>query len=57
MRQSLLQNVPRSLLKNTTSLLQNTIVITNYEDFITKCDRYYKMQRLLQFTMVQFARV
>ena len=32
-------------------MLQNTGVlshITKYNDFITKCDNYYKMRRLLQ---------
>ena len=35
------------------SLLQNTIdVITKCDNFITKCDRYYKMQRLLKIATV-----
>ena len=38
-----------SLLQNATDiLLQNATVVTNYDDFITKCGSYYKMQRLLQ---------
>ena len=32
---------------------QNAIVITNFDDFITKCDSYYKMRRLLQIATVQ----
>ena len=28
--------------------LQNTTVIANFDDLITKCDSYYKMRRLLQ---------
>ena len=43
MRQISLQNAAATLLQNATILLQNTIVITNYEDFVTKCDSYYKM--------------
>ena len=35
------------LLQNATVLLQNVTVITNCDDFITKCGSYYKMQRLL----------
>ena len=31
-----------------TVLLQNATVFTNYENFITKCDSYYKTRRLLQ---------
>ena len=34
-------------------LLLNTTVIRNCDDFITKCDSYYKMRRLLQITTVQ----
>ena len=41
MRQILLQNA-------TAILLQNATVITNCDDFITKCDSYYKMRRLLK---------
>ena len=33
--------------KNSTKF-QNATVITNCDDFITKCDSYYKMRRLLQ---------
>ena len=29
-------------------LLQNTTVITRCIDFISKCESYYKMQRILQ---------
>ena len=57
---SLLQNLldvitkcDRNLLQNASGfLLQNATVIANCGDFIAKCDRYYKMQRLLQITTV-----
>ena len=61
MRQVLLQNATAILLQNATKvyykmcqgfLLQNAIVITNCDDFITKCDSYYKMRRLLQIAAV-----
>ena len=45
---SLLQNPSVFLLQNETVLLQNTTVSTDCENFITKCDSYYKMQRLLK---------
>ena len=45
---SLLQNASSSLLQNVTVLLQNKTVISNSDDFITKCDSYYKMWRLLK---------
>ena len=45
MRQILLQNV--------TVLLQDAIVITKCNNFITKWDSYYKMQRLLEIATVQ----
>ena len=39
----------RSLLQNTSGfLLQNVTVITKCNNFITKSDSFYKMQRLLQ---------
>ena len=41
----------RSLLQNVSGfLLQNVTVITNCDNFITKCDSYYNMQLLLQIT-------
>ena len=43
---SLLQNVPGFL-------LQDSTVIRNCEDFVTKCYKYYKMQRLLQIATVR----
>ena len=49
---SLLQNESDFLLQNATVLLQNVTVITS-DDFITKCDSYYKMRRLLQIATVQ----
>ena len=33
-------------------LLQNATVIKNCDNFITKCDSYYKMRRLLQSATV-----
>ena len=50
---SLLQNVSGFLLQNVTVLLQSATVITKYDDFITKCDCYYKMRRLLQIATVR----
>ena len=49
----LLQNASGFLLQNETVLLQNATVITKCDDFITKCDSYYKMQRLLQIAAVR----
>ena len=43
----------KSLLQNALGfLLQNAIVIKNCDNFITKCNSYYKMQRLLQIATV-----
>ena len=43
----------RSLLQKASGfLLQNATVITKCDNFITKCDSYYKMRRLLQITTV-----
>ena len=36
------------------SLLQNATVITNCDDFITKCDSYDKIRRLLQIATVHY---
>ena len=45
----------RSLLQNASGfLLQNATVITKSDDFITKCDSYYKMRRLLQIATAQW---
>ena len=33
------------LLQNATVLLQNATVIANWDDFITKCDVYYKLRQ------------
>ena len=49
----LLRNALGFLLQNVTVLLQNATVFTNYNDFITKCNSYFKMQRLLQIATVQ----
>ena len=48
----LLQIASGFLLQNATFVLQNVAVITKCEDFITICDSYYKMQRLLQIAIV-----
>ena len=41
------------LLQSATAfLLQSTTGITKCDNFITKCDRYYKVRRLLQSTTV-----
>ena len=56
MRQILLQNMTAILLKNATGfllqnvtvLLQNPIVITNCDDFITEYDVYYKLRKYKQ---------
>ena len=42
---SILQNASGFLLQNTTVLLQNAALITNSDNFITKCDSYYKMRQ------------
>ena len=34
-------------------LLQNATGITKCDNFITKCDKYYKVRRLLQSATVQ----
>ena len=63
MRQILLQNATAILLQNATevhykmgqdfyykkydSFVKNATAITNCDDFIIKCDSYYKMRRLL----------
>ena len=50
----LLQDATAILLQNASGfLLQNATVITNCNDFITKCGSYYKMRRLLQIATVQ----
>ena len=50
MWKKLLQNTTSILLQNATVLLQNK---TKSVDFLTKCDNYYKMRRLLQDASVQ----
>ena len=61
MRQILSQYATAILLENATEvyykirqifLLQNVTVITNCDDFITKCNSYYNMPRLLQIATV-----
>ena len=46
------QNALGFLLQNVPVLLQNATVIPNCDDFITKCDSYYKIRRLSQITTV-----
>ena len=56
MRQILLQNATAILLQNTTEVYykmrqvcyDNVTFITRCDNFITKCDSYYKLWRLLQ---------
>ena len=54
--QNLLQNATVYYKMLQDFLLQNATVITKYDDFITKCDSYNKMRRLLQIATVQSAR-
>ena len=42
---SLLQNASVFFLQNETVLLQNAKVIINCDNFITKCDVYYKLRQ------------
>ena len=49
---SLLQNVSRFSSQNAAILLQSAKVITNSDDFIKKCNSYYKMRPLLQIARV-----
>ena len=51
---SFITKCDRSLLENASGfLLQNATVITNCDNFIIKCDSYYKMGHLLQIATVQ----
>ena len=43
--QTLLKNAPAFLLQNATDILQKVTVTTKCNDFITKCDVYYKMRQ------------
>ena len=52
-RQRFITKCVRFFLQNATFLLQNATVITNHDDFITKCASYYKMRRLLQIATVR----
>ena len=48
----------RNLLQNASGfVLQNATVITNCDDFIIKCNSYYKMRRLLLIATVQAAQI
>ena len=47
----LLQNASGFLLQNVTVVLQNATVFTNWDDFITKCNSYYKMRYFSQIVM------
>ena len=42
---TLLQNASGLLLQNATVLLQKATVITNCDNFIAKCDVYYKLRQ------------
>ena len=53
MRQKLIAKFDRFFIIKCDSLLQNATVTTKCDNFITKCDSYYKMRRLLQITTVQ----
>ena len=55
MWQILLQNATAVLLQNTAEVYykMRQVFITKYVGFITKCDSYYKMQRLLQIVTAQ----
>ena len=44
-KRNLLQNASGFLLQNVAVLLQNATVISNCDDFITKCDVYYKLRQ------------
>ena len=44
MRQKFIVKCVRSFLQDATVLLQNATVIKKHDDFITKCDSYYKMR-------------
>ena len=51
---SLLQNASGCLLQSAIVLLQIAAVVTNCNNFITKCDSYFKMRRLLQIVTVHW---
>ena len=53
MRQKFIIKCVRFFITKCDSFLENATVITNCDDFITKCDGYYKMRRLLQIATVQ----
>ena len=55
MRLRLLQNMAVFYYKMQQKLITKCIrfFISKYDSFITKCDSYYKMQRLLQNTLVK----
>ena len=48
----LLQNATKLLQNASGFLLPNAMVITNCNNFVTKCDSYYEMRRLLQIAAV-----
>ena len=52
----LLQIPTTDLLQIATSLLQIAIDITNWDKFISNCDSYYKLRRLLQIRTEQWKR-
>ena len=52
MQQKFITNYSGFLLQNGRVLLKNKTVITKSGDFMTKCDGYYKMRRLLEYMSV-----
>ena len=48
MRQKFITKCVSFLLQNTIVLLQNATVITTSNDFIIKCDSYYKVRRFFK---------
>ena len=48
MRQKLIRKCVSFFIPLAAVLLQNATVITKRNDFITNCDSYYKMRRLVQ---------
>ena len=52
MQQKFITNYSGFLLQNGRVLLKNKTVITKSGDFMTKCDGYYKMRRLLEYVSV-----
>ena len=49
---SLLQNASGFLLQNAKVLLQNPTVTANCDDFIVKCNSYYKLRQYSLFSLL-----